>query len=104
MKAAAAKIHVRDHNIALLYLAHKILVNILHTVGSKLPVVGQIYLDALRNGLLEIFVEAGMVVSAPTCGPCLGGPLSPLPRQWFLCFREDAGKRPSGAVRTNLCQ
>ncbi|MCI7758964.1 MAG: aconitase family protein, partial [[Eubacterium] saphenum] len=28
---------------------------------------------ALKNGLLEIFVEAGMVVSAPTCGPCLGG-------------------------------
>ena len=30
-------------------------------------------MDALREGLLEIFVEAGAVVSAPTCGPCLGG-------------------------------
>ena len=30
-------------------------------------------LDALRLGYLEIFVAAGCVVSAPTCGPCLGG-------------------------------
>jgi 3-isopropylmalate/(R)-2-methylmalate dehydratase large subunit len=32
-----------------------------------------VYLDALREGLIEIFVEAGAVVSTPTCGPCLGG-------------------------------
>jgi 3-isopropylmalate/(R)-2-methylmalate dehydratase large subunit len=32
-----------------------------------------IYLDALREGLVEVFVEAGAVVSTPTCGPCLGG-------------------------------
>lgn len=38
-----------------------------------IPATQQIYLDALKNGLLQIFVEAGMVVSAPTCGPCLGG-------------------------------
>lgn len=38
-----------------------------------IPATQQIYLEALKNGLLEIFVEAGMVVSAPTCGPCLGG-------------------------------
>ena len=38
-----------------------------------IPATQQIYLDALRSGLLETFVEAGMVVSAPTCGPCLGG-------------------------------
>ncbi len=38
-----------------------------------IPATQQIYLDALKNGLLETFVEAGMVVSAPTCGPCLGG-------------------------------
>lgn len=38
-----------------------------------IPATQQIYLDALKNGLLEIFVESGMVVSAPTCGPCLGG-------------------------------
>lgn len=38
-----------------------------------IPATQKIYLDALKNGLLETFVEAGMVVSAPTCGPCLGG-------------------------------
>lgn len=32
-----------------------------------------VYLQALRAGLLEILIEAGAVVSAPTCGPCLGG-------------------------------
>ncbi len=38
-----------------------------------IPATQQIYLDALLNGLLEIFIEAGMAVSTPTCGPCLGG-------------------------------
>jgi len=38
-----------------------------------IPATQQIYLDCLRMGLLEIFVEAGCVVSASTCGPCLGG-------------------------------
>jgi len=33
----------------------------------------KIYLQALHEGLLDIFVEAGAVVSTPTCGPCLGG-------------------------------
>jgi 3-isopropylmalate/(R)-2-methylmalate dehydratase large subunit len=38
-----------------------------------IPGSQRIYLQSLREGLLEIFVEAGAVVSAPTCGPCLGG-------------------------------
>jgi 3-isopropylmalate/(R)-2-methylmalate dehydratase large subunit len=38
-----------------------------------IPATQKIYLDAMREGLLEIFVEAGCAVSAPTCGPCLGG-------------------------------
>lgn len=38
-----------------------------------LPGTQTIYLQALREGLLEIFIEAGAVVSTPTCGPCLGG-------------------------------
>jgi len=38
-----------------------------------LPGTQQIYLDALREGLIETFIEAGAVVSTPTCGPCLGG-------------------------------
>ena len=37
------------------------------------PGTQQVYLDALREGLMEIFVEAGAAVSTPTCGPCLGG-------------------------------
>ena len=32
-----------------------------------------IYLQSMREGLLETFIEAGAVVSTPTCGPCLGG-------------------------------
>ncbi|MGD2105092.1 MAG: 3-isopropylmalate dehydratase large subunit [Anaerolineae bacterium] len=38
-----------------------------------IPGTPQVYLEALREGLVETFVEAGAVVSAPTCGPCLGG-------------------------------
>jgi 3-isopropylmalate/(R)-2-methylmalate dehydratase large subunit len=38
-----------------------------------IPATRQIWLDALREGLLEIFAEAGAAVSTPTCGPCLGG-------------------------------
>ena len=37
------------------------------------PGTQEIYLQALREGLIETFVEAGAVVSTPTCGPCLGG-------------------------------
>ncbi|MGI6432797.1 MAG: 3-isopropylmalate dehydratase large subunit [Sphaerochaetaceae bacterium] len=37
------------------------------------PATQQIYLQAMEEGLLKIFVEAGAVVSTPTCGPCLGG-------------------------------
>jgi 3-isopropylmalate/(R)-2-methylmalate dehydratase large subunit len=38
-----------------------------------IPGTQQVYLDALTEGLIEIFVKAGAVVSTPTCGPCLGG-------------------------------
>jgi len=37
------------------------------------PATQKIYLEALREGLIEIFIEAGIAVSTPTCGPCLGG-------------------------------
>lgn len=37
------------------------------------PATQKIYLQAMKEGLLEIFIEAGAVVSTPTCGPCLGG-------------------------------
>jgi 3-isopropylmalate/(R)-2-methylmalate dehydratase large subunit len=38
-----------------------------------IPATQQVYLDAVREGLAEIFVTAGAVFSTPTCGPCLGG-------------------------------
>ncbi len=38
-----------------------------------IPATQKIYLDAMEEGLLKIFIEAGAVVSTPTCGPCLGG-------------------------------
>ena len=38
-----------------------------------IPATQEVYLQAMREGLLEIFVRAGAVVSTPTCGPCLGG-------------------------------
>jgi 3-isopropylmalate/(R)-2-methylmalate dehydratase large subunit len=38
-----------------------------------IPATQKIYLEAMKEGLLEIFINAGAVVSTPTCGPCLGG-------------------------------
>ena len=38
-----------------------------------IPATQQIYLDAMKMGLFEIFIDAGCAVSTPTCGPCLGG-------------------------------
>ena len=38
-----------------------------------IPGTQAIYLQCVREGLVETFVEAGAVVSTPTCGPCLGG-------------------------------
>lgn len=37
------------------------------------PATQKIYLQALREGLVEQMIEAGAAVSTPTCGPCLGG-------------------------------
>lgn len=37
------------------------------------PATQKIYLMAMEEGLLKIFIEAGAIVSTPTCGPCLGG-------------------------------
>ena len=38
-----------------------------------IPATQAIYLQAMEEGLIKIFIEAGAVVSTPTCGPCLGG-------------------------------
>ncbi len=38
-----------------------------------IPATQKIWLDAMKEGLFEIFISAGCAVSTPTCGPCLGG-------------------------------
>ncbi|MFN3921883.1 MAG: 3-isopropylmalate dehydratase large subunit, partial [Caldimicrobium sp.] len=38
-----------------------------------IPATPKIYRKALKKGLIEIFLEAGAIISPPTCGPCLGG-------------------------------
>ena len=38
-----------------------------------IPATQKIYMEAMEEGLLEIFIEAEAAVSTPTCGPCLGG-------------------------------
>jgi 3-isopropylmalate/(R)-2-methylmalate dehydratase large subunit len=38
-----------------------------------IPATPEVYRRALKTGLLEVFVEAGAIISPPTCGPCLGG-------------------------------
>ena len=38
-----------------------------------IPATNEIYLQAVKEGLVETFIKAGAIVSTPTCGPCLGG-------------------------------
>ena len=38
-----------------------------------IPATQAVYKEAMKRGWLEIFIDAGCVVSTPTCGPCLGG-------------------------------
>ncbi|CAD7783146.1 MAG: 2,3-dimethylmalate dehydratase large subunit [Candidatus Methanoperedenaceae archaeon GB50] len=38
-----------------------------------IPATQMVYLEALRQGIIETFIKAGAAVSTPTCGPCLGG-------------------------------
>ncbi len=38
-----------------------------------IPATQAVYMQAMEEGLIKTFIEAGAVVSTPTCGPCLGG-------------------------------
>lgn len=38
-----------------------------------MPATQKIYMECLKRGFLETFIEAGCIISPPTCGPCLGG-------------------------------
>ncbi len=63
--------HYKDLEEAAMILKGKKIAS--HVRGIIIPATQDIYLKAMENGLLKIFVEAGCVVSTPTCGPCLGG-------------------------------
>lgn len=45
-----------------------------------IPATQKVYLQALKEGLIEIFISSNGVVSTPTCGPCLGGHMGILAR------------------------
>lgn len=63
--------HITDLRVAAEIMKGKKLAK--NVRGIIIPATQEIYLQAMEEGLLRIFVEAGAVVSTPTCGPCLGG-------------------------------
>ncbi|MCM8799345.1 MAG: 3-isopropylmalate dehydratase large subunit [Candidatus Omnitrophica bacterium] len=59
-----------------LRIAARILKNRKIKKGLRLiviPATRKVYLEALKEGLLDIFIKAGGIISPPTCGACLGG-------------------------------
>lgn len=58
------------YEAAMIFKGRKVAKNVRAII---IPATQDIYLKAMENGLLKIFIEAGCVVSTPTCGPCLGG-------------------------------
>jgi 3-isopropylmalate/(R)-2-methylmalate dehydratase large subunit len=63
--------HYKDlYEAAMIIKGRKVAKNVRAII---IPATQDIYLKAMENGLLKIFIEAGCVVSTPTCGPCLGG-------------------------------
>jgi 3-isopropylmalate/(R)-2-methylmalate dehydratase large subunit len=71
-----------------------------------IPGSQQVYLDALREGLIEIFIQAGAVVSPPTCGPCLGGHMGVLAsgeRCLATTNRNFVGRMGSPSSEVYLC-
>lgn len=63
--------HYKDlEEAAKIIKGHKVAKNVRAII---IPATQDIYLKAMENGLLKTFIEAGCVVSTPTCGPCLGG-------------------------------
>jgi 3-isopropylmalate/(R)-2-methylmalate dehydratase large subunit len=38
-----------------------------------IPATQEVYRQAIREGLVEVFLDAGAAISTPTCGPCVGG-------------------------------
>ena len=63
--------HLEDLKVAAAVLSGKKIHSDVRAI--VIPATPQIYLEALKQGIIQIFVEAGAVVGPPTCGPCLGG-------------------------------
>ena len=63
--------HISDLRVAAEVLKGKRVAKGVRTI--IIPATNTIYLQAMKEGLLEIFINAGAIVSTPTCGPCLGG-------------------------------
>ncbi len=63
--------HLDDLRVAAKILKGKKVASSLRLI--IIPATQEIYRQALKEGLIEIFLSAGSVVSPPTCGPCLGG-------------------------------
>jgi 3-isopropylmalate/(R)-2-methylmalate dehydratase large subunit len=71
-----------------------------------IPGTQGVYLNALREGLIESFIKAGAVVSTPTCGPCLGGymgVLAPGERCLATTNRNFVGRMGSTESEVYLC-
>ena len=63
--------HISDLRIAARILkGRKVAKNVRAII---IPATNEIYLQAIHEGLVDIFIGAGAIVSTPTCGPCLGG-------------------------------
>lgn len=62
---------ISDMRLAAEILKGKHIAN--HVRCIIIPGTQKIYMQCIKEGLAEIFIEAGCVLSTPTCGPCLGG-------------------------------
>jgi 3-isopropylmalate/(R)-2-methylmalate dehydratase large subunit len=63
--------HLDDLRVAAKILKGKKIASSLRLI--VIPATQEIYRQAIKEGLIEIFLSAGAVISPPTCGPCLGG-------------------------------
>ncbi len=63
--------HLEDMRVAASILKGKKVARYVRAI--VIPATRQIYMECLREGLIEVFMESGAIVSTPTCGPCLGG-------------------------------
>lgn len=71
-----------------------------------IPASREEYLKALRAGLIERFVEAGALVEAPCCGPCMGGAFGLLAEgevSLSTSNRNFRGRQGSGEAKVYLC-